>query len=83
MKNTTAIYDNTIDYLFDQAVNELKPKRKFKQYALYDNNGNLLAIGRHNEVVNVLYPRYTYRHIFDDVFVFTGKYIDKDNNIIE
>ena len=86
MKNTTAIYDNGIDYLLDQAIDNMatqKPKRKFKQYALYDSNNNLLAIGKYGEIMTAEHPRYVYRHIFTDYIVFTGNYIDKDNNIID
>ena len=77
--NTTMCYDNSIDYLLDKEIEELEKQnlRKFKKYILEDSNGNILATGRYNEVMNVSYPRYVYRHIFDDVLYWDGTYIDK------
>ena len=40
--------------------------KNWKVWQLYDKDGNLLAEGRHKEVVSVLYPRYVYGHIFTD-----------------
>lgn len=51
--------------------------RKFKNYILKDANGNVLAVGRYNDVMRVSYPRYVYAHIFDDVLYWDGTYIDK------
>ena len=77
--NTTMCYDNTIDYLLDKEIEELEKQnlRKFKKYILEDSNGNILAVGRYNEVMHISYPRYVYRHIFDDVLYWDGTYIDK------
>ena len=77
--NTAMCYDNTIDYLLDKEIEEHEKQnlRKFKKYILEDSNGNILAVGRYNEVMRISYPRYVYRHIFDDVLYWTGTYIDK------
>lgn len=77
--NTTMMYDNDFDVAFDQAIEQLEKQnlRKFKNYILEDANGNILASGRYKDVMLVSYPRYVYRHIFDDVIYTDGTYVDK------
>ena len=57
--------------------------RKFKNYILEDNKGNILAQGRYRDVMNKAYGRYVYSHIFDDVLYTDGTYIDKNGNAVE
>ena len=57
--------------------------RKFKNYILEDNKGNVLAAGRYSEVMNKAYTRYVYGHIYDDVLYTDGTYIDKNGNVVE
>ena len=48
-------------------------KRKFKKWVLVDNKGNIIIEGRHKDVSKVLYHRYVYHHIFDDVLYKTNE----------
>ena len=56
--------------------------RKFKKYILENHKGEIIAQGRLKDVENVLYPRYVYSHIFDDVLYTDGTYIDKNGNVV-
>jgi hypothetical protein len=56
--------------------------RKFKKYILENRNGEIIAQGRLKDVENVLYPRYVYSHIFDDVLYTDGTYVDKNGNVV-
>lgn len=56
--------------------------RKFKNYILENRNGEIIAQGRLKDVENVLYPRYVYSHIFDDVLYTDGTYVDKNGNAV-
>jgi hypothetical protein len=47
--------------------------RKLYVWKLYDKDGVLLASGKHKEVVNVLYRRFVYGHIFDDMLYRTNE----------
>ena len=41
-------------------------KKNWKVWKLFDSKGNLIAEGRKKDVVDVLYRRYVYGHIFTD-----------------
>jgi hypothetical protein len=56
--------------------------RKFKKYILENYKGEIIAQGRLKDVEKVLYPRYVYSHIFDDVLYTDGTYIDKNGNVV-
>lgn len=42
------------------------PRNNWKVWKAYDKDGNLLAEGRKKDVIDRLYPRYVYCHIFTD-----------------
>ena len=50
-------------------------KKNWKIWELYDKDGNLLARGRKKAVLDVLYPRYVYGHIFTDELYRTSEFL--------
>jgi hypothetical protein len=51
--------------------------KNWKVWILTDAEGNELARGRKKDVLNVLYPRYVYGHIFTDCLYQTNELLVK------
>ena len=51
--------------------------KNWKVWVLVDKNGNEVARGRKKDVVNTLYVRYTYEHIFSDSLYKTNELLHK------
>ena len=47
--------------------------KNWKVWIAYDKNGKELARGRKKDVLDVLYPRYVYGHIFTDTLYRTNQ----------
>lgn len=56
---------------------EVETMNSWKVWKLYDKDGNLLIAGRKKDVIDKLYPRYVYAHIFTDVLVRTNEPLNK------
>lgn len=54
--------------------------KNWKVWILTDKDGNELARGRKKDVVNVMYPRYVYSHIFTDKLYRTNELLEKVGN---
>ena len=51
--------------------------KNWRVWVLIDKDGKELARGRKKDVVNVLYPRYVYQHIFTDELYRTKELLEE------